>query len=477
MTDKRVIIDNDGGDVFYCTGSSYEEFTALRLKGLIGSGATTLFYTTISSGFGVFSHNTKIGAMRLYHEDRHPRNIVPELLEQGTDCLHYVERFCRENGLELFWGMRMNDTHDGTGASYSAISFENNPWKLSHMHCLLGTPENKPRFGTWTAVNYSCPEVRELAVALVEEVCRNYDVDGVHLDFFRHPIFFPSVAAGLPATETEIALMTGLMADIKHVTDEAAARRGRPVLISVRVPDSVPFCRFIGLDIEKWLESGYVSLLCTSSYLLFNDWEYSVKLGHRYNVPVYPALDETRIADKDANTGRTQSAGMRGRCANVYGAGADGVMLFNYIFDAAYDLPERYKVIKEISERETLRMLPKRFYGSFRGISGVAGGCPPHRDYIAIPVLNPSAPLEFTNYGRTSVYVGESFEDGESCTLNVSAQPFQRLLVSVNGYTIGVLPESGELPLQPSVLVTGRNVIEFETSGNASVNDLFIERR
>ena len=39
------------------------------------------------------------------------------------------------------------------------------------------------KVGGWTAVDYAHPEIRDLAFRYVEEVCRNYDVDGVHFDF------------------------------------------------------------------------------------------------------------------------------------------------------------------------------------------------------------------------------------------------------------------------------------------------------
>ena len=33
-------------------------------------------------------------------------------------------------------------------------------------------------------------------------------------------------------------------------------RRGWPILLAIRVPVSVEFCRAFGLDLEKWLAEG-----------------------------------------------------------------------------------------------------------------------------------------------------------------------------------------------------------------------------
>jgi hypothetical protein len=63
------------------------------------------------------------------------------------------------------------------------------------------------------------------------------------------------------------------------------------------VPDSVDYCRFIGLDLEKWLGEGLTDLLVVTGYTQLNPWEDGVKLGHKYGVKVYPSLDEPRVRD------------------------------------------------------------------------------------------------------------------------------------------------------------------------------------
>lgn len=475
---RRIIVDNDGGDVFYCAGPAYEEFIASRFAGLAGTGATTVFYTTVSSGFSVFTHNTKIGSVRTAHEERHPRNIVGDLLARGTDCLQYAVRFCREHDMEIFWGMRMNDTHDGTGASYSNFSFRQNAWKLAHPACLLGSMDNRPRYGAWSAVNYNCDEVRELAFRFAEEVCQNYDVDGVHLDFFRHPVFFPSVADGRPAEPSELACMTALMRRIREMTLREGEKRGKPLLLSVRVPDSAEYARFLGLDLESWLSEGLVSLLCTASYLQLDDWEYSAALGHRSGVPVYPSLDETRIRDQEANALRMSPDGMRARCANALNAGADGVLLFNYIVDDVKNGSERYDVISDIANPDLLKRKAMRYFASFLGIGAVAGGAPPHNGYIRIPTLNPAAPLELENAGEVSVYIGEDCAGRQNAILDLvcEAEP-GTFSVLVNGILAGTAePRDGKasLEIDPALLKPGRNRITFHMSGFLRLLDLSV---
>ncbi len=78
----------------------------------------------------------------------------------------------------------MNDNHDGSKAEYGPIIFKASKLKNEHPEYLLRTKKKPPKYGSWTAVNYALPEVRELAFRYYEEVCLNYDIDGIELDSF-----------------------------------------------------------------------------------------------------------------------------------------------------------------------------------------------------------------------------------------------------------------------------------------------------
>ncbi len=73
-----------------------------------------------------------------------------------------------------------------------------------------------------------------------------------------------------------------------------ASPRGRPILVAMRLPDSAEYCRAIGLDLERWLADDLLDLYIPCSYFQLNDWEYSIALGHKYGVKVYPSLDDVR---------------------------------------------------------------------------------------------------------------------------------------------------------------------------------------
>ena len=364
---RRIIFDNDGNEpVYYCEKADADEFLERRTKAVVGTQVDTIVYCTWSSGFSYFTHNTKVGKVfdcTSEEPGKGPgsgfsKNKTRAFIEQGTDPLEIMVDYCRKNGIEIFWSMRMNDIHDAWGAWYSPFLFP--PIKKEHPEWLMGTEDNRPENGAWTAIDYGQPEIRDLAFRFFEEVCSNYDVDGVEMDFFRHLNYFRTPASGKPATQEELDMMTDLFRRIRKMADETGVKRGRPILISARVPDSVEFCRTMGFDIVRWMKEDLIDILVVSGYFRLNPWETSVKLGHKYGVPVYPCLSESRIKDGDASKVRASLECYRARAMNVLNSGADGVYMFNYFNPHS-------PLWSEVGARETLDPLDKVYTTAARG--------------------------------------------------------------------------------------------------------------
>ena len=285
---RRIILNNDGDDCLAATkgeATVVEQFLKQRTSPLAGSQVDTVFYCA-GRCFGSMLHRTDVAENLAAHSPQRCRDtLLRQLLDQGTDPLQVMLDFGHAKNVEVFWSMRMNDTHDAANPDLRPRL------KTEHPEYLIGSETKRPVYGQWTAVDYGHPAVRELVVRYFREVCARYNVDGVELDFFRHPVLFKTHAMSGEVGNSERELLTGLMRQIRAVTESAGKDRGRPILISIRVPDSVDFCRAIGIDLERWLSEGLADLLVTGGYFRLNPWEYSVRLGHRYGVPVYPSLD------------------------------------------------------------------------------------------------------------------------------------------------------------------------------------------
>lgn len=390
---RRIIVNNDGNEpVMIIREPTAEALLAPRVGPLAGTQVDSLFYCTWSSGFGLFTHFTKVGQVFTSRADRHANNQMPALREAGIDPLRVMNEYARAHGMEFFWSMRMNDNHDGYADKYGPALFEANELKMAHPEYLLGSRGQKLAFGSWSAVNYARPEIRDLAFRYVEEVCQNYDIDGVELDFFRHPVFFPSTTRGELATAEELEMMTGLLRRIRAMADEAGRWRGRPILIAVRVPDSVAYAKAVGLDLETWLSDDLADLLIVGGYFRLNDWERSVELARRHGVKVYASLDDARVADPDGlrPSRRMTDAAYRGRAAVARAAGVDGLYFFN-------QFNPRRPIWREVGEAATLDRLDKDYFASVLGV----GNTPmqsnlPLGGYRTVETLAPDAPRVLT---------------------------------------------------------------------------------
>ncbi len=464
---RRVILNNDGCDCLYFPKDlkpTPENFLARRTSPLAGSHVDAVFYCTISSGFSNFTHATKVGHIltRQVGDELNvagKRNVTQALIDQGTDPLKLVQDWCHENGLECFWSFRMNDTHDG--AHRPTKEYPLFPkLKAAHPEYMIGTYRKRPRHGSWTSVNYALPAIRDLAFQYIEEVCRNYDVDGIELDFCRHLSYFPSVAFGGEATDAEREMMTSMLRRVRAMAEREGRTRGRPILIATRVPDSIPYCRAVGLDLEQWLKEDLIDILVGGFYMRLNPWEYLAELGKRYNVAVYAGLSESRVRGDAPPFSRNSMESYRGRAMRAWQAGVHGVYLFNF-FDPAGAM------LSEIGEPDKLRTLDKIYYATIRNRNPngyLAGG----KRFQTIPILTPQNPMGI-RLGETrtiQLAVGGDVTGSQGSApdvkLHLQLLGADSVVVRFNGTRLTTDEQSGRwtvFPVDPALLKPGTNAV------------------
>lgn len=276
-------------------------------------------------------------------------------------CIEHM----KASGKEIFWTVRVNDTHDvkmkveelrgWKGANALTEDAQGDPF-------LVGTQRHPPKYTRPNALNYANDLVRAHFLAIIENGIQyfagHHRLDGIEIDFMRHMVLFESVASGKQATDSERALITEMMLQIRAKLDAVARDRGSPILLYIRVPDSPEFCRRIGVDLERWLSMGLVDGVVSGDYFLLSPLEDFSTFCHKYNVPYFPCFERRRI-ELDVE-GKTNSASMsvpveaelwRGEALNAWDAGVDGIYIFNRPSVGA-------KVLKmHLVEPEKLRML------------------------------------------------------------------------------------------------------------------------
>ncbi|MBT3379948.1 MAG: hypothetical protein HN742_03055 [Lentisphaerae bacterium] len=473
----RLVFNNDGCDAAYYPAKREPTptgFLDTRTTPLPGTQVDTLSYCTISSGFSLFTHNTKVGEV-LDHDLgllKGRRNLTPDLIAQGTDTLQVVTDYCHKNNLECFWSMRMNDTHDGAHRPDKPHPLLPR-LKVDHPKYLNGALDDRPRYGSWTSVNYALPVIRDLAFQFVEEVCRNYDVDGIELDFFRHMSYLKSVARGGEASGRERRLMTKLMRRIRAMTEEVGMKRGRPILIAARVPDSAGYARLTGLDIETWMQEGLVDIMIGSGYFKLNPWAEWVALGKPYGIPMYAGLSESRVRGTSKRFSRHSAESYRARTLRAWNAGLDGIYIFN-VYNA------RNPFLKEVGDPAGLATLDKLYFATVRdGKPGryLANG----ERFDALPKLTPTQPWEVTSGASQGLVlnvgddVAAAAAQGLAPTVTCHLQldkPRDPATVGVqlNGAALGpgkAEKEWIDLPIPPGLLKKGDNLFDITLAPGA----------
>jgi hypothetical protein len=325
---RRIIMNNDGNDArTKDQAHTVENFLANRTTPLLGSQVDAVFYCT--GVFNLYTHASDETELR-GHGDALALDWAWELTTQGTDSLTEIITFCHANEMEAFWSMRMNDTHD---SGDDALLCQ---WKQEHPEYLMGKKGEKfPHGGgRWSAVDYGLPEVRDKVFRILADVCSRYDVDGVELDFFRHPVYFKPQMTGEPVTQDHCDLMTDLIRSMRGMTEDVGVRRGRPILIAIRVPDSLGYAKGIGLDWEEWLKQDLVDIVSLTGYFHLEPWENMAAIGKQYDVPVYACLSGSRVvsAVNPEGSAPDRHTAWQAEARAAWEAGMSGIYTFN-LFD------------------------------------------------------------------------------------------------------------------------------------------------
>ena len=393
---RRIIYNHDGDDVIEArsgveheydvagaqtvraTGDLVQDFLDARSTPLIGTQVDSNWFASCMAGL-TFSHHTKLGGF-------YGKGIPLELVEKyGRDSLQVQLDFSHEHGLEAAWCLRMNDPHDSFPMGSRRWTYGLAKFKRDHPQYMMGTegdwekyPRGHPRC-YWTKMDFAIPQVREHIFGIIQEVAQNYDVDCIGMEFFKYWPFFRESLEGNPVEPEHLELMNDFLRRIRHMADEQANRRGRPLLLAAHTPFSLADSIHVGVDLETWLAEGLIDLLMPGGNLesvFCSSYNDMIALGHKYEVPVYPCVSwgfwgrwaflgltdgkyrqfgswvETLCGAQPERIGRPSfilafnswegtMAAWRGAASNLFNSGADGL----YLFNPAFGEPEWWREI------------------------------------------------------------------------------------------------------------------------------------
>ena len=349
---RRIFFNDDTYELSRDDADTPEGYLKRRLKPLAGTQVDVISWSVLGGWADAPVYDSKVQPI---YGDAHggPSKYwtkvtknVKALTKTGRCPLQVTIDFAHDNGMELFASIRMNDCHD------SFIPGGITLWKKEHPEFWVDVgdvPADKDAhpLGLYvTAQDFAHAEVRERKFEIIAEVCQRYDIDGVDLNFMRHPVFFSRTMRGESVTEQELEIMTGLVRRIRKLTDQRGLERGRPILLAAIVPDRLEQAQHIGLDVTKWIDEDLIDIVIPG--LGYSPFSTPVKdyvdLAHRRGVQVYPCINRKapqKVPDE------LVSEGFRGVTAKWYAAGADGIFFWNLGTPFEFQLGEDMQRIRE----------------------------------------------------------------------------------------------------------------------------------
>ncbi len=301
---------------------------------------------------------------------------VDGLLEQGKDPLEIWARRSHEAGMQFWPSLRMNDIHKDWSERWPSFRSQ---WERERPHIRLGrdVPDRylrsvkrpgQPSHGYSWAMNYALEEVRRRKLAIIEEVCTNYDVDGFEMDFLSHPYYFKKgeEARGMP-------LMTDFVRQVRASLDRIGEQKGRRLTLLARVPPKISLCEILGFDVKTWIQEGLVNILspATRGYLDMNgDWAAFVDLAKGTKVEISGGLSDLYVRDYTGQkTARASIEMLRAAASAAWQSGVTSLHLFNYDAHATGKgkpgtlfSPDELQALKEMGDPEKITRKDKHYY-------------------------------------------------------------------------------------------------------------------
>jgi len=308
----------------------------------------------------------------LKEKARVPIDSIGQYMLDGGDLVQVFADRCRQRGIAPFVSLRLNDYHGNEyadlimdrvrgGESEDAESgkpgvqgcwqsrfylehpeyrieddpaeYKNNPDKLAFRR------DHRLRYQIRVnrVLNWAIPAVREHKLALIAELCDNYDIDGFELDFMRHARYF---RLNETTPEQRVEIVTNFVSRVRQAVDRNA-KPGQRRWLCVRVPFRMRHHPDLGIDLRKWVDAGVdmVNLSCHYVTEQQSDLAAVCRLvpeaavylettyvNHRYAKPSGPRISANEVYRKMTAEQFTTAAHLS------YARGGKGISAFNFVY-------------------------------------------------------------------------------------------------------------------------------------------------
>ena len=382
----RVIYSNDTTNITSCVSPFHktrEPFRASMLEATVDEVAGLVDAHFLQPGLGMVPMwPSKVMPLEPHYawiKERYgvgPDSFGNFVMRGGDIVQTFVDR-CRATRQAPFISFRLNDAHhkefthpkpgDKPGGSMGMSVTRH---YVDHPEFILN-PDSKR--GADLVQNWIHDEVRAQKLALITELCENYDLDGLELDYMRFYSFFDQEKTTL---DQRRSIMTGFLKEVRAVLDRTA-RGGKRRWLCARVPCLVRGLDTLGLDLPALTAHGLDMVNLSASYFTTQQMDLP---AIRAQVPQTTALyvemchsianGSKLVPGYDTFTFRRATREQYETTAHLaYARGADGVSLFNFAYYREHGGPGRgpfaeppFDALMELDEPEKLAAKPQHWF-------------------------------------------------------------------------------------------------------------------
>ena len=290
------------------------------------------------------------------------------LLDGGDPVRLFVER-CRQKGLAPFISLRMNDCH------YLHLVNDKENFTQSANEAICRFYAEHPDWWLSTTIwkngmDWTVPEVRDYRFALIEELCNNYDIDGLEMDFMRFPNYFREA---VPYDE-RAGIMAAFIARVRTALDKRA--RGKRRWLCMRVPVLLKWHRDRGIDVRRDVDAGVDMINLSAFYYTQQQSDTARICAMTPQAAVYLEMCHCTTSGErrgaswgDARTYRRTTDEQYYTGAHLaYSRGGAGVSLFNFVYYRQHGHPNRgpfceppFHVLQHLGDPAWLARQPQHY--------------------------------------------------------------------------------------------------------------------
>lgn len=362
----RFIYNSDGDNMFLAPAESPEKLYPY-IDEVARAGVTT-FFMSPQIGMPV-NFPTKVGDMTGQYVSAEKfaemtgfgRQIILNLralMEAGHDPLGLILDRAREKKMEVFVSFRPNEVHaveQEESFLFSTFWKEHPEWRigkngdpLPQVYLDILGPRTHPIVAGWlpAGLNFAIPQVRAQRLAELREVCQRYNIDGLEIDFQRFPMYFK------PGEETRnIQTMTQWMREVRAMTKEEGAKRGRPILFTSRIMATPEQNLAIGLEPLRWAKEKIIDFVTVSHYL-HNNFPLPIKRYRKLLPKGFPLYASIEV---EPNMDAYKKVADR-----LWESDVDGILLFNFFTPRGSGKEPPFNRMHEIGYPATLKAVTVR---------------------------------------------------------------------------------------------------------------------